>query len=269
MDRSDIKTISQLIKHLDEKYLMSRDSTNYSEKLKSMREMQSAISIVEECDRIKDEIKKEPYCFNDINLLWIYLNDCIYECYKRNEDSSLVAFSDAYINVRNAPNAESVKQNLIETATSRGIDVGGMAQKIDHALADFFKYKEEIENYPSNSNGYNQILPKLKEATVFLIENHRVRYSEFREDFPIRENAVFGDYYKKIEEERKKEEMRKSFKLMLWAYIGLIILLLLLCACVTNIWVCSSIIIVLCLLVLFGIPGLIFDYKSYYKRTKK
>lgn len=46
MDRSDIKTISQLIKHLDEKYLMSRDSTNYSEKLKSMREMQSAISIV-------------------------------------------------------------------------------------------------------------------------------------------------------------------------------------------------------------------------------
>lgn len=203
MDNDDVKTLSQLLEYLNSCYPQSSDPICYDERLIAMKEMRSVLDMVKECDTIKDGIHYAPYRFYDHEeLLWSYLNQCIEECYQKGNKKSLAAFCDAYINVRKAPNADEVKQHLKAMAISRGLEVADISQKIDETYENFLTCKAEIERYPSGSNGYNRILPRLKEAAESLLKMHHVVYVSFG-SFGTLESDVFSEY-------RKKEKRRED-----------------------------------------------------------
>jgi hypothetical protein len=204
MENDDVKTLSQLLEYLNSCYPQSSDPIRYDERLKAMKEMRSVLDMVKECDTIKDGIHYAPYrLWDKEELLWSYLNQCIEECYQNRNKRSLAAFCDAYINVRKAPNADEVKQHLKAVAMSRGLEVADISQKIDEAYENFLKCKAEIEKYPSGSNGYHQILPRLKEAAEFLLKKHHVVYVSFG-SYGTLESEVFGEYWKK---EKRREDV--------------------------------------------------------------
>ncbi len=216
MDVKDIKSIEQLIKFLDERYLRSKDSVNYGEELASMREMKKVPSIVKKCKKIKYAIRFEPYYFrnDDDNILWTYLNECIVSCYERSNSKSKRTFRDAYINVRQIDNETNIKKRLVEIATSRGIDVSKTCHKIDEAWGKYFHYMKEIRQYPYDSNGYKQILPKIQDAAYYLIDSHYVP-SEIYYDLHSGslECDIFFNYcFAENKEQESEDELKKSKK---------------------------------------------------------
>lgn len=268
MNETGIKSIEQLIKYLNEKYPMSYDSTNYGKELASMKEMKIASSIVRKCKNIKKGIKESPYNFRNDNMLWSYLNKCIIECYENNYDPSLKTFCDAYINVRKLGNENNIKQRLIEIAKDREINVAESCRKIDEAWENYFHYMQEIKKYPWNTNGYYQILHKMKAIGKFLIDKNYVHSLNYWEmEWQSIECDVFYDYCKEKEEEEKrkeeeikeKEQERIAGKNLLFFWGGIIGLILLIWGIVSTEWVFPSILV---LVIIITISVKLHDWKN-------
>lgn len=231
MNEKDIKSIEQLIKYLNEQYPYSKDSTNYGEELASMKEMKNVPSMVKKCKRIKYAIRWEPYYFRNEDMLWTYLNKCIVKCCERSNNISRKFFSNAYINVRDVGNADKVKQKLIEIATSRGLDVSESCRKIDEVWGNYFHYKKEISKYSWDSNGYNQILPKIKAVGAWLTDNNYVPNVDCWALLSSEsiETTVFYDYLKVEESEYEADEKLRENggNYAMWGCIAIIVIIVL------------------------------------------
>lgn len=197
-----ISNIDSLIQRLDKMYPQAYDRTNYGELIKSMENMDNAVEILILCEEIHSEISDYPYECYCPELLISYANECIRDCYKRDTDNSIKTFSEAYINIRKSKNAKQIKEEIVQIAKEKGLEVDEKISDMEFVLKNYKRLEKKMVDYGEGTNGYNSLCPQMKEYLQYLFKHGyycNTDYSDclFSEDLFDFQKEVFEDDVKK------------------------------------------------------------------------
>ena len=220
---NDIKT---LIKVLENSFLHSTDNINYGDILKKVESRNSVRYIVGDIVSVKRGMSKPPYCLNNSlsccdSLLDGYMNECIAKCFENSEETTEKCFAEAYVNIREHENQNTIREKIVEIANKHGLDVKVTAGSIEWKLTEFKHDFNVFKQFEYGTNGYNKFLPICKSEAAELLN---IGYYPF--DFPnVRGicnvfSEVRSDQEKKRQEEEKikkelnkRQEERRAFKI--------------------------------------------------------
>ena len=166
-----INDIETLIKELDKKYLYSTDKTNYGQLLRGVASRTKVHDIIKDIVTIAYETAKAPYFMSECKqLLYGYMNECIAVLYEKGGRTSLDAFCEAWINIRENENKNTVRERIEQIAKSRGLEVDITKKNIHKTFHEFEHNYKMLKQFSYGSNGYNQYLPLSKNGAALLLE---------------------------------------------------------------------------------------------------
>lgn len=165
-----INDIDTLIKELDKKYLHSTDKTNYGQLLRGVASRTKVHDVIKDIVTIASETAKSPYFMSEYKqLLYGYMNECIANVYENGGRTTLEGFCEAWINIREHENKNTIRERIEQIAKSRGLDIEKTKKDIHKTFHEFEHNYKMLKQFSYGSNGYNQYLPLSKNGAALLL----------------------------------------------------------------------------------------------------
>ncbi|MBR1463404.1 MAG: hypothetical protein IJ604_08565 [Prevotella sp.] len=167
MANDDIKALT---KDLDDKYPYSTDKSNYGQILSGVASRVKVHDIIQDIVTIAGGISKPPYNKSESKqFLYGYMNELIANLYEQRKDSSLDSFCEAWINIRENENRNTIRGRIEQIANSRGLEVDKTINDITKTFNEFEHNYKMLKQFSYGSNGYNQYLPLSKKGAALLL----------------------------------------------------------------------------------------------------
>lgn len=202
-----INDIDTLIKEIERKYPYSTDSRNFAEYIRGVSSKMSVHDIISTIVTVIDGISKYPYLMSECkSLLYGYMNERLLKWYEDNESLKIESFCEAYINIRDHENKESIKEKIVKIAESRGLIVDNSKVAMKAALNEFNHNYSMLKGFSYKSNGYNQYLPLAKAGAAKLLD---YRFDACGLPYSL---GSFSNIFKEVRDDRKREKEKEEEK---------------------------------------------------------